>query len=130
MTRHKTVPFQNPINPDLDLELDPEKELWVLGKKKYFLPGGSTKAIELITWDLDAIVRSWLRPFDIERTLRQNQVYGSWDRECECVPGRGQFLRVPERQNNVAGTWLGIDRSTEPAFRSQPNFRSRYIRIP
>lgn len=125
MSRHRTVAFENPIAPDLDLELDPEKELWVPGKKKYFLPGGSTKLIELIQWDPIDFIKETTECNECERNdrLRRNTLMREYAAMiCDCLPGenrfRGERAQVEVPVYDTKGTWAGIDRSTEPAFRS------------
>lgn len=121
--RHKSIPFQNPINPDLDLELDPEKELWVPGKKKYFLPGGSTKTIQLIEWDIPQHIKDVLECDEClkQEQQRRNLYLGNWDLSladamvCDCLPGENRFrgnraeVEVPVR--DARGTWAGPFRS-------------------
>lgn len=105
-------------------ELDWDKLLWIPGEKKFFLP---SIQLETITWlGFDPVFRG--RSLTIEmleevsQRVFQSLYLGSWDnppadpsqaqlrgydRYCECVPGRTQFItsnreiRVPMELGRV-----------------------------
>lgn len=118
MTRNRQIHFPSPFDPD---DFDFERELWVPGKKKIFLP--TVKPASL--WDF----------FDrnaIEKLLREDMTRGLayWDINrydyCECTPGRSEYLAIPRNDPPripSVRTWNDVKRSTEPQFRSRRPIR-------
>jgi hypothetical protein len=114
MTRHRQLHFPNPFTPE-EIELDPEKGLWVPKRKTFFLPTIQPASL----WDF----------FDrttIEKLLREDMRRGLdyWDMNrydyCECVPGRQSFIsRNPVVPTRNEGTWNDVKRSDKPQFRSE-----------
>lgn len=131
MERHKTVQFPSPFFPE-ELELDPEKALWVPGKKKIFVP--SLKQAEFLGWRYppeayrvhlftqDMYEKSIMKLVDEARfeVVNRREVEEREARYdyCECVPGRAGFLGI---SRDVPVTYNDIRRSENPQFRS--NFR-------
>jgi hypothetical protein len=111
--RHRQKQFPSPFSPE-ELELDPEKKLWVPGRKKILLP--TVKPVSL--WDFFDFSKIALEKLDISR----NPLWDRHFREMhpECVPSRSEVIRVPV--SDKPRTWNDVQRTT------QPNFRSRYMR--
>jgi len=99
--RHRQVQFPDPF----EFEIDPERALWVPGRKKIFVP--APKKIESL-WDTMRI--DW-GPFFSDR---QRDFY---ERLCICVPGRSES--ISGRDFRVPMTYNDIQRSQVPAFRSR-----------
>ena len=103
--RRRQVSFSNPILfPEVDgkFEKDPERALWVPGRKAFFLP--TVRQVEFFHGiDWASIVE---RAFEVRGSF--------YDRFAECVPSRSSLMnREPRviRYNDIV-------RSTTPAFRS------------
>lgn len=128
ISRHRQVAFPSPFTPE-EIELDPEKGLWVPGRKKILVPSPKMPSYGL---DWAPITQS----LDFQRECFRNLMLGGWDtRYCDCVPSRSEYLaqprdlRIPVRDNNlVPVTYNDIKRSETPAFRSRPRYGVLYDR--
>lgn len=103
MTRHRMKPIANPLVP-IEEEFDPERALWVPGRKKIFLPAPR----ESFPWDMGL-------------SLDFNEIYRHL--LTECVPGRHNFLGADRSQgtpNLTVGTWGNLRRSDTPMWRPHP----------
>lgn len=103
--RHRQQQFKSPF----DLELDPERKLWVPGKKKIFLPIPREKPALDFTLDW---IESLYRPHPSQRRFFEEQSRDGFLRFlADCSPGRGEYLGVPRV------TYNDIQRSTIPMWR-------------
>lgn len=117
MIRNRNVQFKNPLVP-IEEEFDPERALWVPGRKTIFLP----TARPAIDWGLDL---DWTAEFGLARAPGAMRGLGLDMLRAfiaDCSPGRGEYLGIPRTPENVprnygVGTYGDIQRSTEPAFR-------------
>jgi len=84
--RHRQQQFVSPFDPH-ELELDPEKKLWVPGRKKIFIPSSVPSPVRF-SYDLETIFQpSLLREFFFRNV-------------CICIPERSRYIapasfRVP-----------------------------------
>ncbi len=119
--RHRQQQFKSPLECP-ELELDPEKKLWVPGKKKFFLPAPrQTSCQVLFSWDIETVPA--LQPISLSipklsEIFRIEAEYARdfYARMAECVPGRDGFI-VPTREVPVT-RYRDIQRSSEPMFRN------------
>lgn len=118
ISRHRQIAFPSPFTPE-EIELDPEKGLWVPGRKKIFVPSAPRPAFD---WGIN-----WAR-LDIQAECFRNLMLGGWDtRHCDCVPSRSEYLAQP-RNLQIPVTYNDIKRSETPAFRSRPRYGVLYDR--
>jgi hypothetical protein len=130
MIRNRAKPFPNPLVP-IEEEFDPERALWVPGRKTIFLPAPKP---EPISWDVETKGLDLF--FDRDRLFGGAVAPGVRGLDwgvlrafiADCSPCRGEYLGIPRTPENVprnygVGTYGDIQRSTEPAFRVPSNFR-------
>jgi hypothetical protein len=105
--RHRQQQFPSPFELP-EMELDPEKLLWVPGRKKIFIPSAPKPAVGF-DWSFSL---EPIRPVTI-----QNLDFASLylDR-CICVPGRSEYMGI---SREVPITYQNIRRSERPAWRSR-----------
>lgn len=110
--RHRQQQFKSPLELH---EFDPERLLWVPGKKKIFIPAppAPVPAWESIDW-----TRLTPTPFEINNKFDRSY----YMLMAECTPGRSEHIvPVPRRDNDrfAGGTWDEVQRSDEPMFRTR-----------
>jgi hypothetical protein len=104
MTRHRQQQFKSLFTPE-EIVLDPEKGLWVPGRKTICIPAPKMPAIG-IDWSWPYLSAAQEAFFS-----RRRDSWGRWDKgEPVCVPSRDQLF-VPVRYRD-------IQRSTRPAWRN------------
>ena len=107
--RHRQIKFPDP----LEFEIDPERALWVPGRKKIFLPSAPKVGID---WGFSP--PRMMVSLDFETRLLSASDFFAWCKNC--VPSRSEIL-TPDSPR----MWNDIRRSEVPVFRS-----GRDLRIP
>lgn len=110
--RHRQQPFKSPM---LEMELDPERKMWVPGKKKIFIPA-IRPCERLFSWDIETVPRVTARGLDFGA---MRDFYAML--MADCSPSRGEYLAIPR---DTPIRYGDIQRSSEPEFRSS-NFIPR-----
>jgi hypothetical protein len=111
--RHRQIQFPSPI-PFEGFEEDPERALWIPGRKKIFLP---TAPKPTFSWDIETTID---RIYDTQM-LSLERLYGMF---ADCSPGRSEYLgvsrgfRIP-LSTTPAQRWSDVVRSETPLFRSR-----------
>lgn len=97
MNRHRQQAFPSPVEvPEMAFEQDPERALWVPGRKRIFLPAPRQTPP---TWTMLSL--SWQEAFVKTDAARAREL-ARWERMletiCDCSPSRGVYLTQPADQ--------------------------------
>jgi hypothetical protein len=133
--RHRQQQFPSPFDIP-ELELDPEKELWVPGRKKIFIPSAPKPVVgfdwgELIrplTAEMLDFRSLYLNRPLVDRPSSNARILGIGVSCDDCIPSRGIYTcdmrgrctepGEHERQQQIR-TYNDIRRSEVPMFRSR-----------
>ena len=111
--RHRQQKFPDPFEFEIDnFEVDPERALWVPGRKKIFLPPAPKVGID---WGFSPL--RMMVSLDFETRLISPSDFFAWCKNC--VPSRSEVIEG--RPLRIPLTYNDIERSQIPAFRSGRN---------
>lgn len=113
--RHRQIKFPDPLEFEIDnFEVDPERALWVPGRKKIFLPSAPR---ETFSWDIETPLQRLIASEDFAPYLLSASDFFVWCKNC--VPSRSEVIEG--RPLRIPLTYNDIERSQIPAFRSGRN---------
>lgn len=118
MTRQRATSFPSPFG--LEVELDPERKLWVPNRRdRIFVPSnapakpaldwGNIKDWTTVLWKPATAQEAYLR--ELENEARRLYFYEFLN---DCSPGRSEYLGI---SREVPIRYRDIQRSEEPQFR-------------